>query len=393
MTSPTRGMRVALGVGALVLAALGAWLLAAAPEPAGEAALELRVTPAGAQVKLVTPVQMRERALGGRLVLRALPANQAFKAVVSAPGYAAMSVAGTLGAPGSTTRRRVDLKKDTAGLRVVVEPAGASVFLDGSAMGQAPLYLRDVAPGPHHISAAHPGYMPGGQDVVVREGADTSVHLQLARDPDAAGTPRAVHLVRAAGDETKTPQHGRVTVSANVQARFVIDAQIVGFGRGASRLVRQGEHVVAAIAEGHPLQSKHVVLEEGEHVTLEFAFEDDGKKRRRAANDPDQPLYWVLKGAEARNGGAYATSVPLFERALALDPNDPEAHRQLGATFPAMGRWRDAEKHIAHYLDLAPDAPNAAFMRDMLKHVQARAEAAEAGEEWHEAPRPGVGVR
>jgi hypothetical protein len=67
------------------------------------------------------------------------------------------------------------------GLEITSDPPGAQVTLDGVAVGQAPLQLRDVAAGSHVAQLTLPGYAPMVRTIEVKGGLTHEVHVALAR--------------------------------------------------------------------------------------------------------------------------------------------------------------------------------------------------------------------
>ena len=55
-----------------------------------------------------------------------------------------------------------------------------------------------------------------------------------------------------------------------------------------------------------------------------------------------------------RKLGEFKRTIPLYEKALAIDPNLPEAHEYIGEAFVALGRIEDAKKHLAILEKLDP---------------------------------------
>jgi tetratricopeptide (TPR) repeat protein len=51
----------------------------------------------------------------------------------------------------------------------------------------------------------------------------------------------------------------------------------------------------------------------------------------------------------------YVEALPLFERALQLDPKLPHTRRRLGDALIACGRGKEADRHYAHYIEQQPD--------------------------------------
>lgn len=87
------------------------------------------------------------------------------------------------------------------GFDLVVQPAGARVILDGSAIGQAPLRVRNLLPGAHAVSIEAPaGYFGRHMQVTVQAGV--AQRLEVVLDPvsaqAAASAPAAAVATAAA---------------------------------------------------------------------------------------------------------------------------------------------------------------------------------------------------
>ncbi|MEN9572595.1 MAG: hypothetical protein RL514_450 [Verrucomicrobiota bacterium] len=76
----------------------------------------------------------------------------------------------------------------------------------------------------------------------------------------------------------------------------------------------------------------------------------------KAATREDDPAWWNdLAGAHVRLGNP-AEAVRLLEPLLAKFPNDYGVHANLGTAYHLLGRYADAERHIARDLEINPAA-------------------------------------
>jgi tetratricopeptide (TPR) repeat protein len=76
----------------------------------------------------------------------------------------------------------------------------------------------------------------------------------------------------------------------------------------------------------------------------------------KAAPREEDPAWWNdLAGAHVRLGNP-AEAVRLLEPLLAKFPNDYGVHANLGTAYHLLGRYADAERHIARDLEINPDA-------------------------------------
>jgi len=75
--------------------------------------------------------------------------------------------------------------------------------------------------------------------------------------------------------------------------------------------------------------------------------------------------YYSL-GARYYKDEDYESAIRVFRRALDIDPELASAERSLAAALDQLGRRDEAAAHLRRYLELAPDAPDAARVRDRL---------------------------
>lgn len=74
-------------------------------------------------------------------------------------------------------------------------------------------------------------------------------------------------------------------------------------------------------------------------------------------------------GEEQYNVGDVQDAIASFERVLALDADHAYGHYRLGLCFVSAGRTPEARTHLARFLELAPDDPEAPGVRDMLSYL------------------------
>lgn len=357
--TPKTGRGGVLAVVGAVLAALLFWWLGPA---AGEIALVVQVNPAGATVRLLEPrvADAEIVATRGEARFAGLPHGAKVRATVSAKDYVQEVLDVTLPKEGVEHAVRVALERESGLYTVRTEPPGALLYVDGKAAGQAPAVLNDLAPGPHELSAHLAGYEKGVLQFVVKAGGHEELRLVLKPLPrEDAGPPP--------GEEGDVPEgFARVVVTSTHPSRFLLGNYFLGYGTAVSRDVRPGTHRVAARADGRGTKWQMVELAEGDVKEIDFAFDEDPLDKAFDATNPSKPIYWVIRGGNIRNEGRYGDAVSHFKKALELDPNDVEAHRQLSRTYPALKQWDEAIEHAERYLELDPAAPDAQFTKDLL---------------------------
>ena len=82
-------------------------------------------------------------------------------------------------------------KKTVDALVIVTLPSGAEVVFDGKPLGPSPVKLEGVRIGTHVLSASKDGFVAAEQEVVVTDGHDEPVELELkpVAPPGRAGAP------------------------------------------------------------------------------------------------------------------------------------------------------------------------------------------------------------
>jgi hypothetical protein len=361
---------IALSI-ALVALALFGWLGTLQKETS----LNVVVVPSGAKVRLLSPdpieadVQLDRLATGGQAVFAHLPVGRDARVTVSAPGFRTAVATRTL--IDGENRIEVRLQAELPVVSVKTSPNGAQVFVDNKARGPAPLILDDLAVGVHVVSARMNGYEPASQEILIQAGQDQRVELTLVQEgaPDAPASDDPTPE-----EKPPPPGYGRVVMTSNKSTTFLVENQMIAQGFKVTRDVLAGPHLLGCIAEGHGMQTRRVEIIEATVERVDCEFNEDPIERAMKVMDPKEPFYWTTLGASTRNQGQYGDSVDMFKKALELDPNYYEAHRQLGYTLPGMKRFEEAAEHLEKYIELNPHAPDLEFARDMIEVYHREAE-------------------
>ncbi|MCP4202883.1 MAG: tetratricopeptide repeat protein [bacterium] len=69
------------------------------------------------------------------------------------------------------------------------------------------------------------------------------------------------------------------------------------------------------------------------------------------------------------NNGSIAEATEAVQTSVALDPTNPQAHHQLGLCYASARENGKARVAFEKFLELAPDHPEAASVKDMLKYL------------------------
>lgn len=144
------------------------------------------------------------------------------------------------------------LAPDTGSILVAGDVPGASVYLDGEPKGVTPVVLDNVAAGEHTVEIRAEGQAPFRQAVRVlpNERANVSPMLRPAKTG------------------------GSLRVIANVPgAVIMIDGETVGQAPVTRELLRAGEHIVSAQADGHTPAEQLVEVVDGEQRVVSMRLE------------------------------------------------------------------------------------------------------------------------
>ncbi len=121
-------------------------------------------------------------------------------------------------------------------------------------------------------------------------------------------------------------------------------------------------------------RTKGILLE---NATLQLkAGRLDGAKREAAQyveRQPGDPRGHHLLGkilGQTSVAGDADRSVEEFRKSLSLDPDFPEAHRDLGFHFFKKGDHAAAKAHLTRYLALSPNAPDRQYAEEYLRNMK-----------------------
>ncbi len=88
------------------------------------------------------------------------------------------------------------------------------------------------------------------------------------------------------------------------------------------------------------------------------------KRREREARDPGAQL---RLGTDLMTAGRTQEAKDRFLSCLRLDPSAAACHRALGEVYRREDATAQAKSHFLRYLELAPDAPDAPFVKSLLR--------------------------
>jgi PEGA domain len=116
---------------------------------------------------------------------------------------------------------------DRASVRVVTQPAGARIWLDGRALGETPLDLERMSAGAHWVVAVAPGHRPRGATVDLDPDARASTPLSLALEkrPAAERAAEQRRALMAAGDGERRSAAAQLARTAGVDLLVLVRAR------------------------------------------------------------------------------------------------------------------------------------------------------------------------
>jgi Tfp pilus assembly protein PilF len=89
----------------------------------------------------------------------------------------------------------------------------------------------------------------------------------------------------------------------------------------------------------------------------------------KGASANQTPEATFKQGVTLFNAGSVADAKAAFERVIAADPNYAKAYYLLGLTYASDGKVKEAKENIQKFLKLAPNDPDAAAAKDVLKSL------------------------
>jgi len=115
-------------------------------------------------------------------------------------------------------------------LTVMAKPAGATVWVDGTRVGEAP-WTGEITPGEHHLKATAPGHSSASLDVTLTgsRSMDVTFELQAAGEHPAEPATAAAVGPSPPATEDEAPQSSRRGASA----ADAVAVGAVGLGAGA----------------------------------------------------------------------------------------------------------------------------------------------------------------
>lgn len=194
-----------------------------------------------------------------------------YQVTVKADGYAPKSkkVAVTVG---KTTRVSIALRADLAAtLKVLAEPSGVDVLVDGDVRGRAPLTIHGLSAGQHVIEGRRDGYLSSRREVALVAGKVFTLKLELKEPPPSRPT-------------------GALRVTSNVsQALVAIDGRFVGKTPLLRKDVIVGPHVITVRKKGYDQLIVTVNVKPQQIAAVEAKLDKEAMPSQPASQPASQP--------------------------------------------------------------------------------------------------------
>lgn len=212
-------------------------------------------------------------------------------------------------------------------------------------------------------------------DVARADGDDAQAEAYLEQLKTAdGGTDTAVRIFNEGAEAARLGDLD--TARERFEAALELDAELApAYGALARVYLLQKEYDLTIDAA-----TKAYDLDPGQSSVLKYKYEAYRLKGDEAmalevfeemsAADPQgtaQALY--NQGITQFNNGNMPGAQTALEQALAADPDNAKAHYTLGLVLVNTGESARAKEHFQRFLELAPDDPDAATAREMMKYV------------------------
>ena len=142
---------------------------------------------------------------------------------------------------------------------------------------------------------------------------------------------------------------GPVSITFTSPEGEVTEAETRKNGRLKIRLAPADEPYTMTLSmEGFPDQDREFRMTEGRDTTFNVRLYDEATAIKQQAVDA------FNQGIGAIQGGDAQAALPLFQKAVELDPTIADGHRTIAAILHGMGRLDEAFEPASRYLELEP---------------------------------------
>lgn len=277
-------------------------------------------------------------------------------------GYAPLRA--TITVDESTLQKRsFTLKKEGARVLISSRPDGATVLVDGRAVGNA-LYIGEVEAGTHTITVRMPGYAPQSKQVELKASGSYAFHFHL--QPGMGGdTPRVVPSPVPTLQPVIAPQRRGAFSSSNPEAQKLYDQ--ASAHPDINERIKLYQQAIALDPKFAPAHN-----DLGVDYTELGRWDDAIREYRIALEiDPDYAFAHNNLGYVYLNTGRVEEAIAHFKEALRIDPDYVTAHFNLGKAYFLINNYEASIKEFETVIKLNPRHAGAYFqMGRVLKRME-----------------------
>jgi hypothetical protein len=256
-------------------------------------------------------------------------------------------------------------------LTVISVPPGASVILDGKALGTSPLSAR-ATEGSHTIELSLDGYEPFKDVIDVPKGG-TSFREPLKALPAGASPPKPAADTVPADDDAETARVKALIAAGDFEGALGAIKAIIA----ASPDDPRGDALLSALtdAKTRPAPDKPATGSPKDGKSPDKPPSEKPPSGERKPKEPKEPKDKPVvdrpvsadkvasargayeDGERAYQGGRLDDAKLRFKESIQLDPRFYLPHRSVARIYEREGNIKQARYHLQRYLDLGgPDA-------------------------------------
>ena len=240
---------------------------------------------------------------------------------------------------------------------------GVEVWIDGQSHGVVnkadPLRLTGMQPGQHTIKGVHMGYEPDGpREEMVYPGQDTTVSLRIliARRPKRAALgpfDKGVEYYEKGYPENYRKAVEQFQQALSIEPRFSKAALYLGRAYSALYDTENARKYMKLAIDTDPdyMEAK----ESYAGVLMDMGDMDQAIRELTVVSTRERQnaTAWYLLCEAFRLKGDYADGITTGQKAIALAPNNAEAHLWLADSLRLSNKVTEAEPEYKRYLTLS----------------------------------------
>ncbi len=217
----------------------------------------------------------------------------------------------------------------------------------------------------HGLSARYDAYKGAGDKEKAKAALEALIQAAPGRDT----------AIRVFNEGAEASRSGHTDEAiANLKRAAEIDPKLAPAHSALASIYLSKKNWKDALAEADALLAIEPQNLEGLSARAE-AYKGLGDKAKakeadaamKAARADQSPAAIYNQGVTQFNANNIAAAQDTFEKVLERDPNFARAHYMLGLCYVNLGDSPHAKEHLQKFLELAPNDPDAATAKEMLK--------------------------